>query len=576
MKNYQDIKANFSSATSLTICLNSLAKLGELDEDELENYIVYIDEVSSFLEFTHNDTLDSILKDVFVLLSRLVKHAKKVIVSDALINDNTFEFLKNRRPETTIMLSNSFQKFQNVPAVRLRDENVFLQKLVEHCNSDKPFLFGSDSCEVVTRFYHRSLDQVTEPTLKDKFVLVTAETDVRFRDVSEDWKGKFVFFSPKVTFGVDFSAEVPQDTFIYIKGNSITPAGLFQQATRTRNIATLYYHGEVGNGDCLYENLDQVCQNVEHCLSVSKSLASTCTYVDECDQLQFVHNSFFKMFCYTEFVKDIFGSNKVKHFETFLAQNGFSLSTEGTPEKLRREERSMQKELVEAIAEEHFEEFLKTDNVFQPKFANLMKNITYLHVDPADHETLGKFKSTLVNKYRVQEHDAILRLLKCTEYIDAELARLSAKSMDAKLLTNNFQKAKIIREFNAKFGLNLFNLQEASSEEATMDDDFFKLVQHTFSVKRAKPSNFHEIKQLFVSIVRSATTKDLIKSKQGKSKKDRDETLYLLNESLLRHHLELNAFKNKRRTNFAPDTVEKFNLEVATFQCDGFADDLDC
>jgi len=111
MRNYQDIRANFQDAESLTICLNSLAKLGDLDESELKKYTVYIDEVSSFLEFTHNETLDTVLKEVFVLLSRLVKHARKVIVSDALINDNTFEFLKNRPPNGTIMLTNTFQKF---------------------------------------------------------------------------------------------------------------------------------------------------------------------------------------------------------------------------------------------------------------------------------------------------------------------------------------------------------------------------------------------------------------------------------------------------------------------------------
>ena len=77
MKNYQDIRANFQDAGSLAICLNSLAKLGQLDEEDLKKYIVYIDEVSSFLEFTHNDTLDSILKDVFVLLNRLVKFAAR-------------------------------------------------------------------------------------------------------------------------------------------------------------------------------------------------------------------------------------------------------------------------------------------------------------------------------------------------------------------------------------------------------------------------------------------------------------------------------------------------------------------
>ncbi len=48
MNKYQDIRAEFASAESLASCLNSLAKLGELDEDELDNYIVHIEEVSFF------------------------------------------------------------------------------------------------------------------------------------------------------------------------------------------------------------------------------------------------------------------------------------------------------------------------------------------------------------------------------------------------------------------------------------------------------------------------------------------------------------------------------------------------
>ena len=103
MKNYQDVRTNLQDAESLTICLNSLAKLGELEDEELANYIVYIDEVSSFLEFTDHDTLDSMLKKVFVILTRFAKCVGKLIASDALINDNTFEFLKHRDATKTVI-----------------------------------------------------------------------------------------------------------------------------------------------------------------------------------------------------------------------------------------------------------------------------------------------------------------------------------------------------------------------------------------------------------------------------------------------------------------------------------------
>ena len=81
--------------------------------------------------------------------------------------------------------------------------------------------------------------EVFDESLKQKMVLITADTLFRVTDATEDVKDKFVFYSPTVTFGVDFSVDVPQDVFIYIAGNSIQPSGSYQQATRCRNIKTL-------------------------------------------------------------------------------------------------------------------------------------------------------------------------------------------------------------------------------------------------------------------------------------------------------------------------------------------------
>ena len=78
------------------------------------------------MEFTCNDLLDHVMKKVVVTLSRLVKHAKKVILSDAMINDAAFELLKNRAPG--LMIKNEFNKFEGIPAIRVRDEADFLCK----------------------------------------------------------------------------------------------------------------------------------------------------------------------------------------------------------------------------------------------------------------------------------------------------------------------------------------------------------------------------------------------------------------------------------------------------------------
>ena len=58
---------------------------------------------------------------------------------------------------------------------------------MEHCLAGKPFLFGSDSCDVVTKFDYRCIDRVTDETLKSKLSLVAAETTTRINDASKEF-----------------------------------------------------------------------------------------------------------------------------------------------------------------------------------------------------------------------------------------------------------------------------------------------------------------------------------------------------------------------------------------------------
>ena len=80
------------------VCINSLLMMKDLKDDDFKNYIVFIDEINSFIEhLTHNETLHHDLKKIYSLLMRIIKNAHKVIVADALISDSVFTFLKARQ-----------------------------------------------------------------------------------------------------------------------------------------------------------------------------------------------------------------------------------------------------------------------------------------------------------------------------------------------------------------------------------------------------------------------------------------------------------------------------------------------
>ena len=95
--NLQDYRTTDKFDKSLTCCINSLNLVSNA-QDELDNYIIYIDEIDSFLKtITHNNTLNHKLKPIYAQLCKMIKNAHKVIVSDAVIRLPTVcSFLHNR------------------------------------------------------------------------------------------------------------------------------------------------------------------------------------------------------------------------------------------------------------------------------------------------------------------------------------------------------------------------------------------------------------------------------------------------------------------------------------------------
>ena len=76
----------------------------------------------------------------------------------------------------------------------------------------------------MTALYYECMKVATDEQKQD-FILITAETNFNLTNANEQFKNKFVFYSPKIIYGVDFNnIEIPQDVFIYIKGNTISPS----------------------------------------------------------------------------------------------------------------------------------------------------------------------------------------------------------------------------------------------------------------------------------------------------------------------------------------------------------------
>ena len=134
--------------------------------DELDNYIIYIDEIDSFLKtVTHNDTLNHKLKPIYAQLCKMIKNAHKVIVSDAVIRLPTVcSFLHKRT--NYIYVENGYKKYKDIKATRVRDEENFINLIVERIQTNNYFWFGCDSCDTVTKIYNECMRRIEDQELK--------------------------------------------------------------------------------------------------------------------------------------------------------------------------------------------------------------------------------------------------------------------------------------------------------------------------------------------------------------------------------------------------------------------------
>ena len=88
-----------------------------------------------------------------------------------------------------------------------------------------------------------------------------------------------------------------------------------------------------------------------------------------------------------------------------------------------------------------------------------------------------------------------------------------------------------------------------------MDETKYKLIRTVFRTSKKAPTNFKELMKLYAGMIRHVSGNDLIVSKKLKTKTQRDDNVYFLNEAVRDMHLELNSYKNMRMNDFINDEL---------------------
>jgi hypothetical protein len=138
-----------------------------------------------------------------------------------------------------------------------------------------------------------------------------------------------------------------------------------------------------------------------------------CSYLDVMDNLKFSENSFFNLYCFNEYVKDIYEQNKTEHLKNILYKNGFKCSdmVDEIPLQLSKELKIEMKEVVNECTEEIFNKWIEGE-IMHENF-DIRKNILKL----SEKEDIIKYKEFVSDRTSFENHGKTVLLMNDKEFV---------------------------------------------------------------------------------------------------------------------------------------------------------------
>ncbi len=329
---------NFEPDKRYIVQIDSLMKLkyfsdqGWIDDE----YDLFMDEFNSIIK--HLFTSETISKNgiripIMKLLVDLMRDARRVIMTDADISDQSLEFLNfvniERKKTKIQFIKNDYKHNKGRPSKELFDYSEFVEQL----KKEKKFICACDEA--------RSCGLLKEELGDENILIIDAKTTKRY-----DWNlYDKIIFSPKVIYGIDTTIKRP--VYCFYKETTIDPKDMLQQINRNRNITTLYYFFTRKKcKDCVYNTLKDAEDE-------SNDLLKMCEKNDYLNQeFSSVHPIFKKIFNQFKYNNDSYSTNPYAHFKVLLQERGFKditkirLTNEGKLKAKLKEDKERQVNLI--------------------------------------------------------------------------------------------------------------------------------------------------------------------------------------------------------------------------------------
>lgn len=415
---------------------------------------------------------------------------------------------------------------------------------------------------MITLLYTKFIDEF--PEQKDKLFLVTSDTK-KYR--SEQFASRYTMYSPSIITGVSFWDEVPQSQFLYITDNpKISPISLMQMSSRTRNMESLHiYIGDVKNQPVKFDSLEALTAKYEKNIICNNMLNKLSMSRNEDDEIVAVRNTFFKIYCYSEYERMVFKSDYINHFIRQIDSCGFKIENIGIKKKLEKIEQDIDKQVLKEMKEEIFEDYIECNKfenesdfiALKEKYPNFHNRASLLGIH--EIKDLLKYKEHITNQYYLEDYFRMLNLFKTEEEIKLKLEGCVSKSFDSKAI-----KILMVFQFEKHYNINRFNFDfDNIKTDKVISKDFQTLLNELFGIENAKYTTNEELLEIYLSMIKKISgskmklveryVKCTIDYKKIRGKR--------IDEKVLQYQFELCQHRNPKLNKFNIELLSKYKIK---------------
>ena len=95
-----------------------------------------------------------------------------------------------------------------------------------------------------------------------------------------------------------------------------------------------------------------------------------------------------------------------------------------------------------------------------------------------------------------------------------------------------------------------------------MDDNEYNYIKNVFRITREKPTNYSQLRGVYISMVRNISNNDLITCTQSMKKEKRKQMIYSIDDDYIQYHLDLNKYTNTECKHYHELFTTKYNIQV--------------